>query len=73
MVNNIQKYKALLTCVECGSITKASQILHYSQSGISRMIPDFEEEWGIILLERSKETLSMASKRFIEYLYSSAI
>ena len=35
---NIQKYKAFVTTVSCGSFTKAAEILNYSQSGISRMI-----------------------------------
>lgn len=59
MVNNIQKFRALLTCIEQGSITKAAQVLNYTQSGISRMIADFEKDWGIVLLERSKEGVSL--------------
>lgn len=30
------------------------QRLHYSQSGVSRMIADLEQEWGVTLLERGK-------------------
>ncbi len=61
MINNIQKYKALLTCVEYGSITRASQVLNYSQSGISRMIADLEKEWDITLLERNREGVQLTS------------
>ena len=47
---NIQKYIAFVKTVELGSFTKAAKILNYSQSGISRMIHDLEQEWGITLL-----------------------
>ena len=51
---NIQKYMAFVKVVEYGSFTKTADILNYSQSGISRMINDIENEWGVTLLERSK-------------------
>lgn len=40
MDTNLQKYMAFLKTVEYGSFTKAAEVLHYSQSGISRMIGD---------------------------------
>ncbi|MGM0173041.1 LysR family transcriptional regulator [Enterococcus sp. DIV0800] len=43
---NIQKYIAFVKTVELGSFTKAAKVLNYSQSGISRMINDLEQEWG---------------------------
>ncbi len=58
---NILKYMALIKTVECGSFTKAAEILNYSQSGISRMINDIEKEWGITLLERSRSGLRLTS------------
>ena len=47
MEMNIQKYMSFVKTVEYGSFTKASEILNYSQSGISRMIGDLEKEWHI--------------------------
>ena len=41
---NILKYMAFIRTVEYGSFTKAAEMLHYSQSGISRMIHDLERE-----------------------------
>ena len=38
MDTNLQKYRAFIGAVECGSFTRAAQRLHYSQSGISSMI-----------------------------------
>ena len=58
---SIQKYMAFLTTVECGSFTKAAEKLHYSQSGISRMIGDLEKEWNISLLDRDRNGVTLTS------------
>lgn len=58
---NIQKYMAFVKTVEYGSFTKAAEILHYSQSGVSRMINDLEKEWKIVLLERGKSGVRLTS------------
>lgn len=58
---NIQKYMAFVKTVECGSFTKAAELLNYSQSGVSRMINDLEKEWKIILLERGKYGVKLTS------------
>lgn len=54
MDNNIQKYQAFVTTTDCGSFTKAADILGYTQSSISKMVADLEQEWNITLLERSR-------------------
>ena len=54
MDTNLQKYMAFLKTVEYGSFTKAAEVLHYSQSGISRMISDLEKEWNLSVLERGR-------------------
>ena len=58
---NLQKYLAFVKTVECGSCTKAAEILNYSQSGISRMIHDLEKEWKVLLLERSRGGVRLTS------------
>ena len=58
---NLQKYLAFVKTVEYGSFTKAAEMLHYSQSGISRMIADLEKEWGMALLERGKNGVKPTS------------
>lgn len=58
---NIQKYMAFVKTVEYGSFTKAAEILHYSQSGVSRMISDLEKEWNVVLLERGKSGVKLTS------------
>lgn len=61
MDTNLQKYLAFIKTVEYGSFTKTAEILNYSQSGISRMIHDLEEEWKVILLERGKAGVRLTS------------
>lgn len=58
---NIQKYMAFVKTVEYGSFTKAAQALHYSQSGISRMISDLEKEWKVSVLERGRTGVRLTS------------
>lgn len=52
---------AFIKTVEYGSFTKASEVLNYSQSGISRMINDLEKEWNITLLERNRTGVKLTS------------
>lgn len=58
---SIQKYMAFVKTAEYGSFTKAAEILQYSQSGISRMIHDLEEEWNVVLLERGRAGVRLTS------------
>ncbi len=58
---NILKYMAFIRTVEYGSFTKAAEMLNYSQSGISRMIHDLEQEWKVTLLERSRAGVRLTS------------
>ncbi len=53
MEMNLQKYLSFVKTAECGSFTRAAELLNYSQSSISRMINDLEKEWEVSLLERS--------------------
>lgn len=61
MDGNIQKYMAFIKTVEYGSFTKAAEALSYSQSGISRMINDLEQEWNLSLLERGRSGVRLTS------------
>ena len=49
-----QKIAALLKVIACGSITKASEELGYTQSGLSHLIRSIEQELGFSVLLRSK-------------------
>jgi len=52
---------AFIKTVEYESFTKATEILNYSQSGISRMINDLEKEWNVSLLERGRSGVRLTS------------
>lgn len=55
---SITKYKALLTTIEYGSLTKAAEELGCTQPGISHIIKALEREFGFPLLNRNKDGVS---------------
>lgn len=59
---NIRKYDAFVKTAEQGSFTKAAAVMNYTQSGVSRMISDLENEWGVILLERGKSGVRLTGE-----------
>jgi len=58
---SFQKYMALLKTVELGSISRAAEQMGYTQSAISRMISDLENEWQVELLHRGRGGIEMTS------------
>lgn len=58
---NIQKYEAFLKTVELGSLTKAAEVLGYTQSGISHMLNALEKEWNLTLLSRDRSGIRVTS------------
>ncbi len=61
MENPLLKYLAFVKTVEKGSFTRAAQELNYAQSSVSKMVADLEKEWGMTLLERSKNGVCLTS------------
>lgn len=61
MDTSLLKYMAFIKTVECGSFTRAAELLNYSQSGVSRMINDLENEWSVTLLERNRAGVRLTS------------
>ena len=55
----ITKFRAFLATVECGSFTEAAKRLYYTQSAVSRMVSDLENQWGVALLNRKKTGLTL--------------
>lgn len=51
---NIKKYETLVKVVELGSLTKAAQALGCTQSAVSHILNDLEEEFGFSLLHRGR-------------------
>ena len=58
---SLQKYKALVTVVELGSISRAAEQLGYTQSAVSRMIVDLEDKWEMEILHRGKGGVQLTS------------
>jgi DNA-binding transcriptional LysR family regulator len=50
---NIRKYAAFVRAVELGSLSKASEELGYTQSGLSHMMQSLEDELGFPLMVRT--------------------
>ena len=50
---SIRKYIAYLRTVETGSITQAANELGYTQSAVSKMISDLEQDWQVKHLQRN--------------------
>ena len=61
MENSLLKYRAFVKTVEKGSFTAAAESMDYAQSSVSKMIADLEQEWDMILLERSKTGICLTS------------
>ena len=65
-MNTQKMIQVLLTAIDSGSLTKAGEILGYTQSNMTQMIRSFEEEVGFSLLiktrkgvEPTRETLQL--------------
>ena len=58
---SIRKYIAYLRTVETGSITQAAQELGYTQSAVSKMISDLEQDWQVKLLTRNHSGIEISS------------
>ena len=59
---SIRKYAAFLRVVETGSITQTASELGYTQSAVSKMIADLENEWNVRLLTRSRGGIELTSE-----------
>lgn len=56
------KYQVFVKVVECRSLTKAAEELHYTQSGISHIIKNLEKDLGFPLLIRSNTDFRLTSE-----------
>ena len=51
---SLKKYEAFVKTVELGSLTRAAEALGSTQSRISHILNDLEEEYGMALMRRSR-------------------
>ncbi|SDM66888.1 DNA-binding transcriptional regulator, LysR family [Fictibacillus solisalsi] len=67
---SIGKYEIFQTVVELGSLTKASEILNISQSGVSHAISSLEKDLGFSLLTRNKAGIRLTAngEKMLQYV-----
>lgn len=58
---NLAKYEVFSTIVQMGSLTRAAESLHLTQSAVSYSIANFEAELGFPLLIRSRSGITLTS------------
>lgn len=58
-VMEINQCEAVLKAVELGSLSAAGEALHYTQSGITRMIRSLKKELGYEIFFRSKQGVTL--------------
>ena len=61
VLGNVGQLNHSKKVAELGSITKAADVMGYTQSAVSRMIADLEDEWNLNLLRRNRGGLSLSS------------
>ena len=66
---SIKKYQALTYSVELGTLTKAGEKLGTSQTAVSHLIIDLENEFGFKLITRNKKGVSLTEKGKSIYPY----
>ena len=56
---SLKKYEAFVKTVELGSLTKAAEALGSTQSRISHILRDLEEEYGFSLMQRTRSGIEL--------------
>lgn len=56
---SLKKYEAFVRTVQMGSLTRAAQSLGSTQSRISHILRDLEEEYGFALMERDRSGIRL--------------
>lgn len=58
---SLKKYEAFVRTAELGSLTKAAESLGSTQSRISHILSDLEEEYGFSLMQRSRSGIKLTA------------
>ena len=59
---SLKKYEAFVKTVELGSLTKAAKALSSTQSRISHILGELEQEYGFTLLKRSRGGIQLTDE-----------
>ena len=54
-----RKLEILVTAVDLGSFTKASEVVGYTQSGLTHLVDSLEREIGLTLVQRDRRGISL--------------
>ena len=57
-----KKLEILMTAADLGSFTKASEVVGYTQSGLTHMMDALEKEVGFPLLQRSHNGIQLTAQ-----------
>ena len=65
-----KNYNNFITIVECGSITRAAEILFLTQPSLSKYLKRLEQNLGVELFDHHASPLKLtyAGKRYYEYI-----
>ena len=58
----LNRYEIFLKVAEVGNITRAAELLHYTQAGVSHSIAALEREAGVPLLIRGSNGVTLKWK-----------
>ena len=59
---SLTKYQALASAVETGSLTKAAEALHCTQSAVSHSIDSLEQEMGFVIIRRTRAGVCLTNE-----------
>jgi DNA-binding transcriptional LysR family regulator len=59
---NMDKLKSLMYVAELGSLTAASTAVHLSQAAVSQHLKDLEDEFGMLLIDRSRRPVTLTKE-----------
>ena len=57
-----KKLEILMTAVDLGSFTKASEVVGYTQSGLTHLVDSLEREIGLTLVRRDRSGISLTKE-----------
>lgn len=59
---NMDKLITLMYVAELGSLTEASGAVHLSQAAVSQQLKDLEDEFGVLLIDRSRRPVTLTKE-----------
>lgn len=69
---NLLELEQLVAFADCGTLSKAAEVLHISQPTITRTMKHLEDDFGVSLFSRSKNKIELnpTGKKAVEYARS---